>query len=561
MINDLILFLEEEIDKLENIVSENNKKRSICLVIEKIINHIKITNSLEKEICSSLKINSETDIDTLHSIEQNNLPEDISSIETKIFRNKFMIQKLKSNEEFTLFVQLKEILEEYSFSADKIYEIMDYMIKKNYEINAPKKEETFKRDDIDVVVDAVKISKKKELLNLFNQYRLSYKKIDGFEGPILDVDIDIEKAKTILDILKDNGVNIKSFFEKKMLSFLRLIIYSEPYIVNSVIEMIKQTDLKVADYIKNNSEILISEKNYGMYENFKANFDFFTALEFDHKKGTILDDDYPDLYLINNYYITNAFNLYKNVYKIRYRGILDIEALGTEECITAIDRIIEASSCPFEFINYNICYVARNNTTFFLRLKHISRQLDKHPLTAHLSNNGYFITLTNLLNFLYKRNDYTKFDMSNNLNKYALKSIDLNVHENLEYEHDSIDDKLDLMFSDEETDFHGYPVKVIPIDIMPCEPTELNNEFVNYLEQRYKRNEWVYQIKQTRISRIKVLRFINYMLKCNIDITEDVVKYGLKLNYIFLDKDLQNINNAFDEMKYNQGYQKKIDKK
>ena len=115
--------------------------------------------------------------------------------------------------------------------------------------------------------------------------------------------------------------------------------------------------------------------------------------------------------------------------------------------------------------------------------------------------------------------------------------------DDIQEEKTELNEQLNAFFEPIE-DGKDHVMYAIPHSVK-IDPEILNNEYVDYLETNYKSKDLVYIFNRTRVSRIKVLRILSYLNSRGIVITQDVVKYALKFNYIYIEKDLDNINSVF----------------
>lgn len=563
MIEAFVKRIMSENEKLQNELEKINSNNSIYESLSKIRNNIAITkeasdsllefvkkdnsiNSLDKETVEfillillpngkKLESNQKKTLDNLikkyPQMKSNDLME-------KINRNKKLIESIQSEELFIYFDDLNLIFKEYEFSFKEQLKIIKELIQKNYsyEFKEEQKiiddsvtdsivstEDDFKseqnnEDSSDIKVEE-HITLDKDIIDFFKKHKLFYDKLDDeSKSKILQYGLNIEKANIVLEFLKMHKFNIKTLYNKDTETFIKLILFSKIEYINELIEQTITRNINLKTLINNQVEVLYSEKDDGAFENFMANLNFLDELKYDYSKNNEII-----LYMIYNKYLETSYYLYTQVYNLELKDVQKINVLGTKVWCSTLDRFLETGDQikdMFENVGIDILTNIYTSLACGLKLFFNSRGIVKESYRVKLAE-------------IMTTGKYKK-------NVESFKSF--------KDEKTQLDIDLNSLFDSVETPGEE-PLYIIPHDTIIDEEV-LNNEYISYLEQTYKHEKYLYVINGTRVSRIKVLRIISYLKTKGVEITEDVVKYALKFNYVFIKNDLQNINDVFNQKKY-----------
>ncbi len=499
-----------------------------------------------------------------------------------ISKNEMILSSLESNELFIYFDELQNMFKQYDFNYKEQLIIMKELIQRNYHARLVREleevtpvgdvevsiapalitsedntsqmiqegesvkelEEVTPICDAEVFIEPVLITSEdntnqmiqedeslnksepvvlnKEVIDFFKRNKLYYSKLDdNLKRKINNHGLDIEKAEFLIKLLKKIRVDVKAFYNQQIESFVNLILYSKIEYISEMFETAHNRSIDCVDLIYQDYKILYSQQFGGHFENFMANIDFLDSLNYDYKSNTNIV-----LYCVNNANLKSSYDLFTNVYKLRF-DVQNICILAITEWTAVVDQLIEISrNAILSFEQDNMKVFNIYNQGLFYILKSFDYQtrfeyrIPELVLLAISKSNH-----KNMIDMIESRKD--------EMNSYRVEKTDL-------------DRELDEFFLHETCD--GDELWIIP-HIVQIIPEIFENEYVSHLESNYRVQDLIYSINKTRVSRIKVLRVLSYLSDRGVEITKDVVKYALKFNYIFTENDLENINNVFNQKK------------
>lgn len=555
MIEQVIEKLKEENLKLKTMLDDLNNEKNFVEILIKILNNTNITDNELNEAISYLEsyekidsIDKETIMFTLVVLVPNNekfektqieaikkvisqyTDEPILDISRNMTTNSTLIDKLSCDEVFIYIDDLDNTLVKYGFSSKDRLKVISELIKKNFsvkiideekkeisdnveEVVQEVKEESIQTEDSSTDVEEVKITCSNEIMNLFKKNKLFYDKLeDSLKLKINEVGINVEEVTYIFDYLKKIKFNIKNRYSEVPEDIVNVMMYATKENLDKLINICDERHISLKSLINSNIKIL-----YGMYfDNFISNIEFLDFLGYDYSNG-----EKDKFYTVPNFHIVASYKIYTQVYKLTLTDANFSRIFGFLHWNSVLDRLIEFM--PNYEINNLISEIGekifeRPSAISFKVLKECIKKLKS---TESIKDDGK--KLIKLINAL----DYEI-------------NVDIVKEENEFYE--DLNSNLIQLY-----DMEGNDIYVIPY-IETVHEEILENEYIDYLEQNYKKGNFIYKINDTKVSRIKVLRAINYLTHNGIEITKDVVLYALKLNYIYIDDDLENINNAFSSM-------------
>lgn len=578
MIENLIFRLKLENENLTKKIKEISKSNKIHEICAKILNGISITeeeldilhktiektkslSSLDKETLEFILFIIPSG-DTLDDKQKKTIKNLMSTfniaatdeLENKLHRNERFIDLLESNQIFVYFEQLTEILKEYNYTTKDILKIIKILIKNNYSAEIKKEESNIDNSNneqelVEEVIEELNeetsleivkleesdskeekedtqgiqksdtndeedlsnieiINSDEEILKLFKRYKLFYTNLDEkFKKMLRTNPIDFEDKYAMFDLLKTNGFNIKSMYNENQDIFVEMILKSNAEMVRNIINICKDRKIDLKKTYKIIQDIFISDENDGVYDTFVNNIEFLDSISFDYSL-------YKTIYLygLNTELLKYKYRLLTDVYKFNlYEQTIDYFYCITS--ITVIDRIIEMDpekrfkleSSPDTLLN-------------------ISPQFS-YALKKQIKTLKYAFSFENIEPLSYE------------------SAMEQAIYEFKEEDEDELTEYLNSKLERFETD-EGDVCYDIPFTNNLSQEV-LNHPLVVYIEKNYSSVPFLYNIRGTTVSRIKVLRVLNYFALQGIEITEEVVKYAMKLNFIFLGNDLENINAVF----------------
>lgn len=553
MIDLLIKKIVEENDKLEKdkFTIENNN--FIYEILSKVLNRINISTGDTTRILNLIKQDLQlTDLEkeTLEFVFLVLIPNNIQleqvqkellnkllikysikendELSEKINQNNKLMLALQSEEIFLYFDELNIMFNEYDINLKDRLKIIKTLIHKNYSVQLKQNnisssiieegsEHIDITDDISKSEESVServFESREEVISFFKTNKLYYARLDdNLKERINNYGLNIEEATNIIEMLKSIGVNIKHYYNNNSENFINLILFSRLEYINEVISMLHKRNIELKKLLTFDTRIFYSDEYGGLLENFKNNIIFLDSLDYDYRENT----DFK-LYYMTNEDLKNAYHLYTKVYRFRLGDLENICFLMRMSWTPILDRLIEISGRTLNLVDQTEMDIFNTyKRTLFYGLKIIETTKGEQNIIDKL----FFLGMLR----------------SDNGN------LKLPGCDDIQEEKTELNEQLNAFFEPIE-DGKDHVMYAIPHSVK-IDPEILNNEYVDYLETNYKSKDLVYIFNRTRVSRIKVLRILSYLNSRGIVITQDVVKYALKFNYIYIEKDLDNINSVF----------------
>lgn len=559
MINELINKILLDTEKMEEEINNSNLSSSISSVINKILSAETLTD-YEIELFKSIINNDDLTVEEKETLEfiqflisvedcldstqtdlLNNLltkykESDTSIINTKVERNRRLINSLQGKEVFADYDYLLDTLKHYNYSSKDILTIIKGLIISNYhsyDKSNIKREDT-KNDETSDIVSSVEkatnicdmnyirklIKKCGFRQNEFDEKLLYY--LPNEDNLFKDVDY-------ILDFFDELKLKPKSIYKIYPLDFVYTLALGTKEHVDEIKRICIERDINMKELIKNGSIVLVSDRTemidgeeepLGLYDNFIKNIEFFDSLNYKYKNNTELN-----LYYMSNALCKNSYQLYVDEYRFQIKRPNDIDKIFIICLGNCLDRTLEletgraAMDNPLDYLK-----VPSKRTYYYFK------DIPKNSI----KQNSNIPSVMDVVTRAFKRNEDFR---------YALQNIKIPVLEETEYE------KSLYKFFELLLDAEGEEYYCIPLEYVVDHSLE-ENEYVKYLDENYKKGRFVYVINnETRVSRIKVLRVLNLLNKNNIEITEDAVKFAMKFDLIGYPCDIENINKAFNDFK------------
>lgn len=553
MIDLLIKKIVEENDKLEKdkFTIENNN--FIYEMLSKVLNRINISTGDTTRILNLIKQDLQlTDLEkeTLEFVFLVLIPNNIQleqvqkellnkllikysikendELSEKINQNNKLMLALESEEIFLYFDELNIMFNEYDINLKDRLKIIKTLIHKNYSVQLKQNnisssiieegsEHIDITDDISKPEESVNervFESREEVISFFKTNKLYYARLDdNLKERINNYGLNIEEATNIIEMLKSIGVNIKHYYNNNSENFINLILFSSLEYINEVISMLHKRNIELKKLLTFDTRIFYSDEYGGLLENFKNNIIFLDSLDYDYRENT----DFK-LYYMTNENLKNSYHLYTKVYRFRLCNLENICFLMRMSWTPILDRLIEISGRALNLVDQTEMDIFNTyKRTLFYGLKIIETTKGEQNIIDKLF----------LLGMLRSDNGNLKLPGCDDIRE----------------EKTELNEQLNAFFEPIE-DGKDHVMYAIPHSVK-IDPEILNNEYVDYLETNYKSKDLVYIFNRTRVSRIKVLRILSYLNSRGIVITQDVVKYALKFNYIYIEKDLDNINSVF----------------
>ena len=560
MVNELINKLTLDTEKINQEYNNCNLSNSISNVINKIKSSEALTEEefdifknissidleltdVEKETLGFIEflisINDKLDeyqIALLDKLLDKYKVTDTDLVQTKLDRNKRLIEALKSKDLFADFDYLYETLKQYNYSNKEILILIKGLIKSNYG-NYDKLTITLEEvsneitDDIENVEVKEKLSKQEidNLKRLLKKYQVNSSIFREDLLKYLPIEKDMFKdAEAILEFLNSEGVDIKKLYKKLTLDLIFVLAFGKKEYTTIVKEICEKNkiDLKsilrtgvvvFADY---RSQLIDDHEEYfGLHENFLENIEFFNSLGYDHSKC-----DNIELYYMMNKLCRNCYKLFKDEYRLKLKNPQDIERIFSNRLGNSLDRTLELKDGQDRLIDNYIKYVGTASKRSYYYIREHEQPIMVPAFQTSLANS---ITGVKIVTEVPK-------DLS-----------DVFIPEFKETKEEIELYKYFESFIDQD----GEQFYAIPLEIAVDHSLE-ENEYIKFLDEKYRKGRNLYVIADdTRVSRVKVLRVLSLFKQNGIDLTEDKVKFAMKFDLIGYQSDIYNINNAFNEMK------------
>lgn len=476
-----------------------------------------------------------------------------NNIIDKISKNDLLIVNLESEEIFIYFDELNFVLNRFNYNHKDSSIIIKELITRNYHVNLESKvenesvisrnkescdiasissleEENQSASDIkiseqvkivsDIIEEKEPVTLNQTAKDFFKKYNLYYSKLDdNLKVKINNYVVNIKEAEYLMIFFKKLHIDFKSFYNKDCKSFVHLILHVKLEYINEIIDIAVKRKINLNYLICRDYRILYSKQFDGHFENFVANIDYLDSLNYDYS-----NNEDVSLYCVNNKNLKSSYKLYTYTYKLQLVNIQNISFLALLEWQAILDQLIEISrNAMYAVEQTNMEIFALYDPILFYILKSLDYQVRAE------------YSIPDLISLITSR-----FDTKGILAFRDSKKEEMNSYK---VEKTVFEQELDKFFLHAINGMQE-ELWIIPHNVQIV-PEIFENEHVSYLESNYRSKEYTYLINKTRVSRIKTLRILSHLLNHDIEITQDVVKYALKFNYIFTQNDLENINSVF----------------
>lgn len=335
--------------------------------------------------------------------------------------------------------------------------------------------------------------------------------------------VDVDNAIAVRRKLKEYGVDLLSWVEKRDSAVVNILLFSSPEIIDKVYEIISASGFDFVETIDGNYSMLLSEKLSLMgregvenkaqekpvsrlYESFVENIEFFKKQGFDIEK---IIKKARTAAIHNSELVINNYNFLSTLYHIDFSSG-SLSCLRSHDCLRHIDSLLEVHPYGYDAA---------------CQSKTLISNITKEEIVALKKDTN---------NSLIKRYD------ENGVSKFMYKKKS-SAGEFVNYAN---------QLSDNDSVYESHLQKEYRIDQYVNINLEVfNNPYIKNLEENYKTNDMLYEIKNpenniiTRISRYKVLRVLTFMLDKKVcdSITYSEVAYALGFNSLFTKEEADNI--------------------
>ena len=498
------------LSKIKN--SEELDEKEITIFKNIALNDVELTD-IEKEtldfIVFLISINESLDtfqLDLINKLLDKYKIKDTSIIKNNLEKNNILIDSLNSKELFVYYDYLLETLNKYNYSNKEILIILKGLIKSNYKdydktnIKYIEKTDTIEEPKVEVldkkVIDKLKRILKKYQINpnIFDETLFKYLPIE---------DNMFKNCEYILNFLQENGIDIKEIYLDGPLDLLFTLAFASKENVINVKEICTKNNIDITRLLRHGIIILNNHRTveidgttefFGLYENFLLNVDLLNSIGYKHSDNISIY-----IYYMDNQLCINCYDLLKNEYNISLKSPQELEMVFNHYFCNCEDRALELP---------NGKQLLLENFGLFLK---------------EVGNKDYYKIKSKVYDL-----EKDKLLLSMNLNEIDKKYY-----------------KLFNLFYDSKGDIY----RSVPLDYIVDHSLE-ENDYIKYLDSTVRKEEYIYLLNNTtRISRIKVLRVLNFLNKNGYEIGEDEVKFALKFDFLGSDEDILNIENAFKELK------------
>ena len=525
VINGNILSQEEQND-LKNSITTDEIKNKLPNEFDRI-SFIFVLLDINMDLDDSQKslLNK---VKTIINEQLNNLS-DVSELESKINNYSFLIDKLQSNEHFENFDELEETLEILNIDPKEKLTIIKNIITKNYSSNVVVQNEVTSINEQQEEIDEEIIynNSQEDLSNVLSKYGYDYNKFRNECKEYLSKYIDINKMDSILKTINNYSLELTIDKKIKQEQFVRVMRYSSPELIEEYVAICEENDINKQSMLERNMDVLYESnkarhrKKYKTQEEVSSNEsnskdstlvlsnglfgDFKDNIAFLKSKGIYIFKN-REVLISNPDIIKRNYEVFAEIYKCKINennltGLL----LGTN--IDWIDRLIELSELGLYYARDNL----GSRTNFSKKIMHKIKQKEIEGDSLFYRDSNY--------NVKYKSTDKSYPDLEKLIS--LIKPVSLELP----------DDKIQ---------------KINSIDIeysTNINPSVFENESIKFLEDNYKKDEYLYEINGIRVSRQKVIRIISTFINKGIEITEDEIRYALTYNSIINQEELETIIN------------------
>ena len=467
---------------------------------------------------------------------------DVSELENKINNNNILIEKLQNNEHFENFDELEKAFDILEINTKEKLIIIKDIITKNYSTNIIINNEQAsisEQSDEAMQKEIIYNNSEEDLTNVLLKYGYDFNSFRKECKEYLIKYIDINKMDNILNLVKNNSLELTIDKKMKQEQFVRVMRYSSTEVIEEYITICEENNINKQLLLDKNMDVLYTSNKSRHRKKYKTSDNNINNTENDNKQGTLalsngLFGDFKenisflkskgisvfnnkDILISNPDIIKRNYEVFNEIYKCKITdnnltGLL----LGTN--IDWIDRLIELSPLGLYYARENLG--SRTNFSKKIMYKIKQKEIDGDSLFYRDSN----------YNVRYKSTDKSYPDLD--------KLI-------------SLIEPVTLELTNDKTQ------KINSINIeytANINPNIFDNESIKFLEDNYKKDEYLYDINGVRISRQKVIRIINTFINKGIVITEDEIKYALTYNSIINQEELDTIiNYRNNNLKYTGG--------
>jgi hypothetical protein len=522
----------DKIDKFINSLAIDNllktKLHFIFNVLLKIDSSITLDES-QKEKCHELLSIIAKEISKLN----------IEELNRELEKENRLISALKSDEVFTMFDELSESLRENAIdNQDKVKIVYEIILKNN------KKEIVNKVEETNIVYN----NSTSDLQELFKEFNLSFDNMPIELQNELKMYGNLSEIRILLNALISSGLSLDRLFKNKQL-FVKILLNSNIDIINNLKKICEENNLDFLYVLNKRISVLVPNKNrfsrrspstdnylngeIGCYNNFVENMQFFKEQGMQNIDEVFKKN--PTTFFQSYRVIKNNFTILKVLYGIDFSDGVSLTGLNSGNAINVLDRFIEVSELGYDYVKDCRSVISMASSELLYKIK-IVEEYESNPVIRESVQNS-------------------------NLPLYTDKPLRINgsrVTKSMKLV-DSKTDDLELLkevIGEEELENNPKDIKLL-VDsllgsVISINDSVFNYEYVRYIEDNFKVNDFVYLIGNTRISRIKLLRICTLLIENNYVLNEDNIKFALAYNSILSKQDRMNIN-SFTTLSRNSG--------
>ena len=510
--------------------------------------------------------------------------------------NNEIIKKL-NNPHFDDFENLSIILDELrglgidniSISPDEILDLLAEIIRKNAaykpeikQVKPSKVEDTSKPTDEEDEYEEEKIeynNSVEEITEILAKFGYDFNVFTTERKNYLLKHANVERMKQILATLKKYNIYVQISNEQgrisnsKMQVFSRILVLSSKEFIESVKESCDTVDISIVEYayhqpcilFPNKVKKIVNEEEYMIYRdapakkgrktleestqgagnNFKENVNWLFENGYDVKN--IQKNGCRRALTLNPSILRAKLHIVEDEYGINLKDGNLFSAVLEGPTTSNIDRYIEASEYAQIYIQHGRSKISAASKTYFYQLKYAALK-SREAKEINPNDTSYDI--------IYKGNNDSIMEYSRNQ-----KSFDNPKHREdkrfiiTRMSEEEIKKAMEEMGNPIVEDAFKKPqLDGQRVEFMKALEDRINitmdsikqNIVVQFLDKKYMKNEYLYMIGNTRISRKKVLRIFYSLAKEGYTISinqPDTIKYALAYNSILTQEDVDNINN------------------
>lgn len=494
----------------------------------------------------------------LYSISQKVLAQDVLPYESLIERNNKVIEELSNSETFKNIEDLTAIFNELSkthrFNIDNrfILDVIREIIIKNHEnasklgINVSVDENQLSEDEyVEKELSDDKKMSEEEIKEILEKYGYSYNLLSKDNKTYLSKYALKERLIEVLDTLKGLGIYIKLNKDTNKTAFCKIVVLSSLDAIKECLTLCNENGISILNFVENEPSVLIPNKvrqqkqsNSGTNKsenkksvtgalgNFKENLRYLNEHGYNIMQ---INKKCKNALLINPYILRYNLEMLEDMYGISMKNGKAFTGVLAGSAIKNLDRIIESSPLGYEYAKSNNSKL--NGVSLIGLMKIRMAELENCSLLYYL--NGKLVKIGENGEML------TDPNYQDDKRVQILKLSDQDVIK-------EFGQRIPLFLSDEEAG----TLKAIIDNSKVNDINVEDNKFIKHLDNNYmlkdehgNKNEFVYKINSTLISRKKVLRICQALKNNNIVITEGIIKYAISYNSILNENDVNNINN------------------